>query len=61
MLFVSEYLIRFSCAPVKLQFVKAPLNVIDLLAILPYYTGFILGKAGMSMCDVNSPLSSQRV
>ena len=38
----SEFAVRFSCAPNKLDFLKSPLNVTDLLAILPYYLGFIL-------------------
>ena len=40
MFYISEYVTRLICSPNKLTFVKAPLNVIDLLAILPYFLSF---------------------
>ncbi|XP_040582046.1 potassium voltage-gated channel protein Shab isoform X2 [Lepeophtheirus salmonis] len=53
--FTLEYVIRFVCTPQKLRFFVDPMNMIDLLAILPYFVTLVLtnlsefhiiGKAG---------------
>ena len=40
--FTVEYLLRLAGAPSKVHFVKRPLNVVDVLAILPYYLSLSL-------------------
>ncbi|GFN92502.1 potassium voltage-gated channel protein shaw [Plakobranchus ocellatus] len=40
--FTFEIIIRFAVAPVKLDFLKAPVNIIDIVATLSFYLDFML-------------------
>ncbi|XP_060590343.1 potassium voltage-gated channel protein Shaw-like isoform X8 [Ruditapes philippinarum] len=42
--FTFEIIIRFVVAPVKLDFLKAPVNIIDIVATLSFYLDFLLTK-----------------
>lgn len=42
--FLFEYLVRFAAAPNRSQFLLSPLNFIDLLAIIPFFTILIGGN-----------------
>lgn len=43
-IFTIEYVCRLSSCPKPAAFFVAPLNLVDLLAILPFYLSFALGK-----------------
>ena len=42
--FLFEYLVRFASAPNRSQFLLSPLNFVDLLAIVPFFTILISGN-----------------
>ena len=53
--FTLEYAVRIICSPLKFKFMKTPMNMVDFMAITPFYLAMLLegledfkiiGKAG---------------
>jgi potassium voltage-gated channel Shab-related subfamily B protein 1 len=45
--FTVELVVRFIVAPRKLQFIRSALNIIDVIAILPFYIELVMEMANM--------------
>ncbi|XP_018521136.1 potassium voltage-gated channel subfamily G member 4-like [Lates calcarifer] len=50
--FSIEFLVRFLYAPSKLEFARGPFNIIDAIAILPYYVSLFLELRDESVQDI---------
>ena len=52
--FTIEYLIRFIVSSDRIKFVKSPMNIIDLVSILPYYLELILTAIDPNTASVSN-------
>ncbi|XP_007895301.2 potassium voltage-gated channel subfamily F member 1a [Callorhinchus milii] len=52
--FTAEYALRLLSAPNKLRFASAFMNVVDLLAIFPFYLGLGLSAVGASVLELTT-------
>lgn len=50
--FTFEYVIRFIASPNKIRFLKAILNTLDLLSILPFYVSLIVPEESADSIDI---------
>ena len=59
--FTIEYFLRLAGAPDKFQFLKRPLNIVDVLAILPYYLSLSLVEKEGEEVKVGDSLTEEEV
>ena len=52
--FTAEYFLRLACSPRKMKFMKGPMNMIDLCAIIPFYLSLLLEGLEVHFTSKNS-------
>ena len=61
--FTVEYVVRLACAPRKIKFIKNAMNLVDLLALIPFYLALalshledvqIIGKTGKNTTKIDN-------
>ena len=52
--FTIEYFVRLACSPRKMKFMKGPMNMIDLCAIIPFYLSLLLEGLEVHLTSNNS-------
>ncbi|KAH7673087.1 KVS-1 protein, partial [Aphelenchoides avenae] len=51
--FTIEYVLRFTVAPIRCRFIFELLNIVDLIAILPFYLEIFLGMFGFDVASLS--------
>lgn len=59
--FTIEYVLRFAVAPNRCQFIFGLLNIVDLIAILPFYLEIFLGMFGFDVASLSDIKGRLRV
>ncbi len=59
--FTLEFILRFGSSPNKLQFLRGPLNIIDLISILPYYISLFITNQNFNFNSARRVLTLFRV
>lgn len=54
--FTLELICRFTFAPNKLKFLRSPMNIIDMLALVPLYVQFVLNEIDIEYCYLSERL-----
>ena len=58
--FTIEYLLRLAGSPQKMSFIKQTMNVIDILAIAPYYISLVFEDPDLINTDISTPQNSDK-
>ena len=57
--FTLEYLLRFAGSPEKIKFLKDAMNIIDVLAILPYFVDQLMAASASSVANTGEEALEQ--
>lgn len=59
--FLTEFVVRFLCTQNKSKFMKKTMNLVDLLAVIPYFIVVMLGNASLGFLGIFKTLKFLRV